>query len=145
MKTTDKPLSQEFHLPGVKHIASEDALGLIEKHEAVLIDVREANEVQKESIPLPGVLNHPLSVILDRLPYISKDQNIILGCPGGVRSSKVANLLILQGYPSVANLDGGFNLWKASGLPFETHQQTVTGCGCGCGTSASGNTQEGCC
>ena len=145
IKTTDKPTLQEFHIEGVKHIAPQDAMELIEKHEAVLIDVREMNEVQIESIPLPNVLNHPLSVILDRLPKISKNQNIILDCPGGVRSSKVANLLNLQGYPSVANLDGGFSIWKANGLPFETHQQAESGCGCGCSTPTSGNKQGGCC
>ncbi|MDZ7778004.1 MAG: hypothetical protein U5L09_21500 [Bacteroidales bacterium] len=104
--------------------------------------MREANEVQKKVSLLPRF--KPSAIGINRLPYISKDQSIIW-LPRRVRSSKAANLLILQGYPSVANLDGGFNLWKSNGLPFETHQLTVTGCGCGCGTSASGNTQEGCC
>ena len=142
MKTTDKPTLQEFHIDGVKHIAPGDALKLIEKNEAVLIDVREENEVALENIPLENVLYHPMSVIMDRLPYIAKDQNIILGCPGGVRSAKVANLLNLQGYPNVANLDGGFNKWKSLGLPYSVKLAfsglSYAGGGCGCGTSAEG-------
>ena len=97
--------------------------------DAVMLDVRELNEVQAESVPLDRVLNHPMSVIMDRLAYISKDQNIIVACPGGIRSVKVANMLNLQGYPNVASLDGGFMLWKAKGLPMGSNL-SVGGCGC---------------
>lgn len=149
MKTTDKPTLQEFNIEGVKHIKPAEALKLIEKNEAVLIDVREQNEVALESIPLENVLYHPMSVIMDRLPYISKDQNIILGCPGGMRSAKVANLLNLQGFPNVANLDGGFSKWKSLGLPFNVKLSfsglTYAGGGCGCSTPSSGNSKSSCC
>lgn len=142
MNTTDKPAFQNFHIDGVKHIAPADALEALKNNEAVLIDVREENEVQLESIPLDNVLYHPMSVIMDRLPYIAKNQNIILGCPGGMRSAKVANLLNLQGYPNVANLDGGFNKWKSLGLPYNVKLSfsglTYAGGGCGCGTSTIG-------
>lgn len=121
MKTTDKPLIQNFHIEGVKHINPSDALEAIKNGEAVMLDVREINEVKLESVPLNRVINHPMSVIMDRLPYIAKDQNIIVACPGGVRSVKVTNLLLMYGYPSVANLDGGLTMWKAKGLPFESN------------------------
>ena len=121
MKTTDTPLLQNFHIEGVKHISPSDALEAITNGDAVMLDVREINEVKLESVPLDRVLNHPMSVIIDRLPYISKDQNIIAACHGGVRSAKVANLLNMQGYPNVANLDGGLMMWKAKGLPFESN------------------------
>ncbi len=120
---------QNFHIEGVKHIIPTDALQAIEKGEAVLIDVRELSEVRLEKIPIDRVLNHPMSVIMDRLPYISKDQYIILICQGGVRSVKVANLLNRQGYPHVANLEGGISLWKAQSLPIESNI-AVGGCGC---------------
>ena len=129
MKTTEIPTLQNFHIEGVKHIIPTDALQAIEKGDAVLIDVRELSEVRLEKIPLDRVLNHPMSVILDRLPYISKNQHIILICQGGVRSVKVANLLNRQGYPDVANLEGGISLWKTQGLPLESNI-AVGGCGC---------------
>ena len=144
MNTTDKPQYQEFAIEGVKHISPSDALEIIKIGEAVLIDVREEDEVKLEYIPLDNVLNHPMSVIMERLPYIAKDQQIILGCPGGVRSSKVANLLNLQGYPHVANLDGGFTLWKEKGFPIESNIQSVGGCGCGC-SPVTGEIKGGCC
>ncbi len=144
MITTDKPQHQEFAIEGVKHICPSDALEVIKKGEAILIDVREEDEVKLEYIPLDNVLNHPMSVIMERLPFIAKDQQIILGCPGGVRSSKVANLLILQGYPHVANLDGGFTLWKAKGFPMKSNAPIAGGCGCGCGP-VTGVGNGGCC
>ena len=133
MKTTENPLLQDFHIEGVRHINPTDALEVISDREAVMLDVRELNEVKLESVPLDRVLNHPMSVIMDRLLYIAKDQNIIVACHGGIRSVKVANLLNIQGYPNVANLDGGLMMWKAKGLPLESNV-SFGGCGCNSGT-----------
>jgi len=135
MRTTDKPTFQDFHIDGVKHINPLDALEALQNGDAVMIDVRELNEVQLESVPLDRVLNHPMSVILDRLSYITKDQNIIVACPGGVRSSRVASLLIKHGYENVASLDGGLKTWKAKGMPYESH--SPGGCGCNPGKQTS--------
>lgn len=135
MKTSDQPIIQNFQIEGVKHINVSDAFDAINSGDAVMLDVRELNEVKLESVPLDHVLNHPMSVIMDRLSYIAKDQNIIVACPGGVRSVKVANMLNLQGYPHVANLDGGLMIWKSKGLPFESITSTG-GCGCNSGKQA---------
>ena len=124
MRTTDTPALQDFHIEGVKHINPSDALEALLSGEAIMIDVREMNEVVSESIPLDRVLNHPMSVIMDRLAYISRDQNIIVVCPGGVRSTRVADLLMQNGYGSVASLDGGLNTWKAKGFPIKYNTQT---------------------
>jgi len=140
MRTTDKPILQSFHIEGVKHISPTDTLEAINKGDAVLIDVREVYEVSVESVPLDHVLNHPMSVIMDRLAYIVKDQNIILACTAGVRSTKVANLLTIQGYPNVANLDGGLREWKAIGLPFESDLPNI---GCSCNSDSTSHIGHG--
>lgn len=137
MNTTDKPVLQEFHIEGVKNISPDDAMAALTNNEAMLIDVREENEVRLEHVPLPNLLYHPMSVIMDRLDNISKNQHIIVGCPGGVRSTKVANLLNRQGYPNVANLDGGFTMWKTKGLPWQSDLSFGGGCGCNCSSSNS--------
>lgn len=129
MKTSEQPKLQCFHIAGVKYILPADAFGAIQNGIAVMIDVREIDEVQVENIQHDKVLNHPMSVIMDRLPFISKDQKIIVICAHGERSVKVANLLQFQGYPDVASLDGGFEAWKKAELPFES-VLPVTGCGC---------------
>ncbi|MDP3434078.1 MAG: hypothetical protein Q8T04_14095, partial [Bacteroidota bacterium] len=41
-------------------------------------------------------------------------------------------MLNLQGYPNVANLDGGFILWKAKELPMDSNL-SFGGCGCNSG------------
>ncbi|NLJ08082.1 MAG: rhodanese-like domain-containing protein [Sphingobacteriales bacterium] len=148
MKTIEKPLFQEFHIDGVKHISPADAYELLIAKQAVLIDVREEFEISFENVPIENVLYHPMSVIMERLPYISKNQNIILACPGGVRSSKVANLMNREGYPDVANLDGGYSKWKSLGLPMQINlkpDKTDSSCGCGCVASSPCDTEGGCC
>jgi|SRR6056297_1450682 len=142
--TKDYPELQEFHIEGVKHIAPTDAFQLINSQEAILIDVREQDEIEYEQIPLDQILYYPMTVIAEKLEHIPKDQNILLICPGGFRSSKVANLLNRQGYPNVANVDGGFTAWKKQSLPFENKITITGGCGCGC-NSTSSNSGSSCC
>ncbi len=137
MQTTETPTLQEFHIEGVKHIKPQDAYELIKNNQAFIIDVRENDEIAAEGIEMENVLSHPMSVILDRIPFISKDQQIILACPGGVRSAKVANLLNRFDFPEVANLDGGLTQWKLQGLPYKVHSNLTISAGCGCGCSTS--------
>ena len=80
-----------------------------------------------------------MTTIADKLNFIAKDQNIILICPEGTRSSKVANMLNKQGYPNVANLDGGFSSWIKHNLPFESKFMNTGGCGCGCNSVSENN------
>ena len=137
MKTTENPLIQEFTLPGVNHISAEDAFELLTNDQAVLIDVRDEDEVEEGNIPLDKVLYHPMPIIIERLPYISKDQHIIIACAEGIRSVKVANLLNIKGYPSVTNLDGGLAIWQQKKLPYVQKSNPKSGCGCGCSCSSN--------
>ena len=130
MHICDKPALQVFHIEGVKHITPENAAQALDDHDTILLDVREDGETGVEWIPLERVVYHPLSVILERQPYISKEQNIIVVCRAGVRSSKVANLLNKQGYPNVANLDGGLQAWKDKNLPVESILPPECGASC---------------
>ncbi len=130
MKTTEKPTLQDFHIEGVQHITPQNALDAVYAGEAIMLDVREENEWKIEAIALNDVYYQPLSVIMKRLTYIPRDKAIIVFCHVGVRSTKVADMLIMNGFKNVANLDGGLVEWKSLGLPFDSKRSF--GCSCGC-------------
>lgn len=144
MKTTENPIYQKFELEGVKHISVADAYELVKNKHAIMIDVRDTFEVQNEYVPLENVLYYSMPLITERLNFIDKNQNIIVACPQGVRSTKVAYLLNRNQYPSVANLDGGFNEWKKQGLPFETNLLIISN-GCGCDYCCNSNDENNKC
>ena len=120
MITSKTPSFQTFNIEGVEHISPENALSELENETAIIVDVREEAESMIEFITLNGVYHFPMSVIMDSLQNIPNDKPIITVCRAGVRSTKVANMLNLNGFINSVNLDGGFETWKAKGLPFET-------------------------
>ncbi|MEP6841924.1 MAG: rhodanese-like domain-containing protein [Pseudolysinimonas sp.] len=80
---------------------------------AVLIDVREPDEVASAS--MPAAINIPMSSFgehLDELP----EGTLYLVCRSGARSARVAAALEQQGY-DVVNVEGGIVQWEQEGLP----------------------------
>lgn len=119
MNITDKPTLQSFHIEGIKHVTPQTALEEVEKQEAVIIDVREVGEYSFEYLPVAGVLNYPLSGILDMLEHVPHDKPIFVISERGERSAKTVNLFKRNGIPETYNIDGGIKAWKAAGLPAE--------------------------
>lgn len=72
---------------------------------AVLVDVREPNEVAEGTIP--GAINIPLGTLPDRVGDFDKNVPILLLCRSGGRSGKAAEYLVGLGFSSVTNLEGG--------------------------------------
>jgi len=85
----------------------------------VVIDVREPDEVAQGSPPgAERIVRGFLELrIEDAVP--AKDRPLNVMCAGGVRSLFAAEGLRQLGYSDVRSVAGGFNRWKAEGLPVE--------------------------
>ncbi len=92
-------------------IKAEQAQNDLEFYGAVLIDVREDDELVADGY-IPGSIHVPLAEVEERLPELVPDLNteIIFYCASGKRSQTATELAIEMGYYSVYNL-GGLGDW----------------------------------
>ena len=91
----------------------------INREDALVIDVRDANEVAQGKIL--GARAVPLAQLAARGPDLrkNKEKPIIVYCGRGNQSQQAAAILRKQGYANVFNLSGGFAAWLQAGLPIE--------------------------
>lgn len=82
-----------------------------------VLDVREQWEYDEGHIP--GVTLLPMAEITNRLSEIPTDQEVIVTCRTGNRSSQVTDFLRQQGFENIHNMEGGIVAWEAAGLPVE--------------------------
>jgi rhodanese-related sulfurtransferase len=75
----------------------------------VVLDVRE--DWERQAARLPGTLDIPMMEIPQRLAEVPRDRDLVVMCHGGVRSLKVANFLVQNGFTRVTNLAGGIHAW----------------------------------
>lgn len=75
-----------------------------------IVDVREPEEVATGRIP--GAKHIRLSEIPQRMQEIDRDQETIMVCRGGNRSSQACEYLMGQGYTNVKSMMGGMMGWK---------------------------------
>jgi rhodanese-related sulfurtransferase len=99
----------------------QEAKALVDAGNAVIVDVREANELAESGI-VEGAIFMPTSEMDDDFPRwvefkknLPKDKRILLYCRSGTRSGRVTEFLKEAGFDA-ANM-GGFAGWKAAGLP----------------------------
>ncbi|MCE9538547.1 MAG: rhodanese-like domain-containing protein [Bacteroidetes bacterium] len=105
------------------------------KNGALLVDVREKDEVAQLAYEVPNIINIPLSVFEDHYTEIPKDKEVVVVCKSGGRSLRAAGFLVNHGYTKVVNMEHGMIRWAQKGFPTK-----------GDTTSALDNTQNsGCC
>ena len=88
----------------------------IENDQALLVDVRETSEFDKEHIP--GALLLPLSAFDPELFPTIPGKRVVLHCAVGKRSETAGKMLINEGYHDIIHMEGGLEEWKKAG--FET-------------------------
>ncbi|MCF6234853.1 MAG: molybdopterin-synthase adenylyltransferase MoeB [Gammaproteobacteria bacterium] len=86
---------------------------------AVLIDVREADEIAQGSPVGAARLGRGFLELRIEESVTDLAQPLLVMCAGGVRSLFAAENLKNMGYENVCSIAGGFNGWKNEGLNFE--------------------------
>ena len=120
MPTTVKQLMETANA-AVPKITPDKARDLIAKGNALIVDVRDASEVEKSG-KVAGAVNVSRGMLEFRAdpqsPYhdknFSKDKTVILYCASGGRSALSGKVLKDMGYNDVYNL-GAFKDWAESG------------------------------
>lgn len=98
-------------------ITPQQATLLINRDDALVLDIREANEFS--SGHLQGARNIPLSRLEEAESELQKfkEKPIIVCCASGVRSGKACTILKKFGFEPVHGLEGGVAAWVTAGLP----------------------------
>jgi len=86
---------------------------------AILLDVREWEELEMLTFDVEGQLFIPLSELGLRFQEIPKDREIIIGCNSGNRSMDAARYLKDRDFKLLYNLKGGIGSWIEYGLPVQ--------------------------
>lgn len=108
------------------------------KNGALLVDVREKDEVNELAYDVPNIINIPLSEFEERFNEIPKDKDVVMVCKGGGRSLRAAGFLVNHGYDKVVNMQHGIARWVQKGFPTKGNSSVVTGNDSCCSSS-------GCC
>ena len=102
---------------GYKEITPAEAVTLINQEEALVLDVREADEHGQGSII--HAKHVALSTLQQKADSLSqnKDRPILVFCKTGNRSSRACRILAGRHYTRVFGLKGGITAWTSDQLP----------------------------
>ena len=106
---------------------------------AILIDVRENDEVKQLAFDIANIQNIAYSTFDENYKNIPRDKKLIIACHLGIRSLRAAQFLVVQGWniENIFSLKGGIEAWKNAKLPVKSAPRSfsmvkpITSCGCG--------------
>jgi phage shock protein E len=101
----------------VVEIAPAEAAEKARNGEAVIVDVREADEWEEGHIANAVHLSRGTLELDVEEKVPDSNAMIICHCGGGGRSALAAESLQKMGYKNVRSMAGGLKAWKAAGLP----------------------------
>lgn len=104
-------------------ISAQDSFKMVSDGKAILVDVREQEEVDDGMASpaqwLPTSEIESQSEVYHKfLKSLSKDKPVIIYCAAGVRAGRFA--ITLQGMGFKTYNMGGFDSWESAGLPTKT-------------------------
>ncbi len=102
---------------GGAKISAQGAVTLINKDEAVVLDIRDRKDFNEGRIT--GSVNIPLNSLKSRVNELNKhkDKQIIVVDKMGQHAAMAVKQLNAEGFSNVVRLNGGITDWKASNLP----------------------------
>lgn len=108
-----------FARPSGNSVNPGEATLLINREDAIVVDVREADEFAGGH--LPDARNIPGSKLAERISEIEKykDKPVIVCCATGMRSNKACAELKKNGFSRINNLAGGVDAWVGAGYPIK--------------------------
>ena len=108
------------HLLGpTREVGAMQATQLINRQNALMLDVRETQEYEGGRVP--NAVHLPLSQLAGRGQELKKftSRPVIAYCDRGSRSRSAASKLAKLGFSEIYTLRGGLRAWSEAGLPVE--------------------------
>ncbi len=102
---------------GGKSVSTHIATQMINKEDAVVVDIRQKKEFQTGHIR--AAINIPYAELDKRISELEKHRQkpIIVVCNLGQTSSGASKKLMTADFPNVVRMKGGIAEWKAQNLP----------------------------
>ena len=110
----------------IEEISAEDAIGLLDDENVVIVDIRDVRELSREG-KIPGAIHAPRGMLEFWVdpdsPYHKADfasgQRFVLFCALGHRSALATAQLMDMGFGPVCDIEGGFEAWRGAGGKIE--------------------------
>lgn len=111
----------------INSLSQQDAEAKVASGEALFVDIRDPRELDREG-RIAGAFHAPRGMlefwIAPDSPYhkeaLSTDKTLILFCASAWRSALSVKALQDMGVENIAEMEGGFSIWKKRGAPIET-------------------------
>lgn len=102
---------------GYKTVEPAAAVNMLNREDAVLLDVREGKEYKEghilDSIHIPVTMLGKRHIELAK----HKQKPVIVVCRSGTRAGPACKMLLKEGYESVFLMSGGIMAWQNANLP----------------------------
>jgi len=91
-----------------KDISIDELQSAFGKEDYILIDVRTPEEIANGMIEGAKHIDYVSTDFKDQINLLDKNQNYVVYCRSGGRSTKTSQLMQKLGFKNVANLEGGY-------------------------------------
>ncbi|MEE9509084.1 MAG: rhodanese-like domain-containing protein [Candidatus Bathyarchaeia archaeon] len=110
----------QIHLPSTTisfgDVTVEEAKSLVESNVSlIIVDVRTREEY--DSGHIEGAILLPVSELEGRINELSKEEELLIYCRTGNRSSNSVNILKANGYTKIFHMNDGIIAWIQAGYP----------------------------